>query len=38
MWGIREGSTKFIHTMKVVPPKVLESNVHLGVFHSTLYS
>ena len=32
MWEISEGDTKFLYTMKLVPPKDLGSIVHLGVF------
>ena len=33
MWEISEGDTKFLYTMKSMPPKDLGSIVHLGIFH-----
>ena len=31
--GISEGDTKFLYTMKLVPLRDLESNVHLNIIH-----
>ena len=35
MWEISEGDTKFIYTMKLVPPKEPRSFVHPGTIHSS---
>ena len=35
MWEISENETKFLHAMKLVPPKDLGSIVQLDIIHQT---